>query len=711
MKTLSLFYRFLLCSSVVCASLLGDNLHAQDTTKTSSALRFGIIGGMGLTQHAINFAEFPEFPLFTPRTPANLGPGNFSDASLFSPTFGGLVEMPLSPSIVLGVRGLIGTHGVNLTTSEPTFIGTATGQFTDALITYSLRTKQTSLTIEPTIGYRITNALTVHGGLRGMMMLSSSFEQDETITPNDPSFSGGFNLPNLSRVRNPQSGSIPNASALLFGAVGGVSYEIPLTPSLALAPEVMYAVHFNPVVSGLSWNMNVLRAGVALKFGSTPVVPPPPAPVIIQPRDTTPVVIAQDIKKEEPKKEEPIVPPPPPAKPKLTASLDITDANNNRNYTIKLEEFRRFKLEPLLNYVFFDEGSADLPARYQRVTTQGNSAPTFREEDVFALNTLPIYYHVLNIIGYRMTKNPKEVIRIIGCNDGVSAGEKDNQTLSRQRAEAVRNYLRNVWQISDNRLRLEVRNLPEKPSGPVTEQDAKEENRRVEIVSTSNAWEIMRPVLINDTLRTMTPDILNVIPKVEAERGLQSWQMTMKWGTEVLKTMRGTGTMMQTQQVQLAEDIARVMVQKGGSQAITFELAVVDNTNQQAVASSDIPVAIFRLQTSVSSTVYDRYRLILFDFNTSTLSWLNQRISQILRNRITATSRIRIAGYTDRSGSDEANKKLSKERAEQSGKSLPQKNIVEIKGVGEESLLYDNTIPEGRFYCRTVEIDMTTEQK
>jgi hypothetical protein len=51
--------------------------------------------------------------------------------------------------------------------------------------------------------------------------------------------------------------------------------------------------------------------------------------------------------------------------------------------------------------------------------------------------------------------------------------------------------------------------------------------------------------------------------------------------------------------------------------------------------------------------------------------------------------------------------KLSGKRAEETGQALAIKN-VEIKAMGNTKLLYDNILPEGRFYCRTVEIVIET---
>ena len=58
-------------------------------------------------------------------------------------------------------------------------------------------------------------------------------------------------------------------------------------------------------------------------------------------------------------------------------------------------------------------------------------------------------------------------------------------------------------------------------------------------------------------------------------------------------------------------------------------------------------------------------------------------------------------------GDELYNEKLSQGRANTLAKSL---NIPfdYVKGLGESILLYNNDLPEGRFYCRTVEVIVET---
>jgi outer membrane protein OmpA-like peptidoglycan-associated protein len=58
-------------------------------------------------------------------------------------------------------------------------------------------------------------------------------------------------------------------------------------------------------------------------------------------------------------------------------------------------------------------------------------------------------------------------------------------------------------------------------------------------------------------------------------------------------------------------------------------------------------------------------------------------------------------------GNEKLNKRIATQRAMAVAKHLdiPDTQII---GIGQENLLYDNTLPEGRFYCRTVRITIET---
>jgi hypothetical protein len=146
---------------------------------------------------------------------------------------------------------------------------------------------------------------------------------------------------------------------------------------------------------------------------------------------------------------------------------------------------------PFLRVVFFDHNSSEIPERYVRYANYGETL-TFEESQ--SPNPLIHHRNILNVIGQRMQMHPWAALTITGCNSNY-AEEEGNLDLSKARAEAVKDYLVNVWRIAPTRLTVESRNLPERASTSSVEL-GRAENRRVELQSSDAG--ILKPVLTNN---------------------------------------------------------------------------------------------------------------------------------------------------------------------------------------------------------------------
>jgi OOP family OmpA-OmpF porin len=102
--------------------------------------------------------------------------------------------------------------------------------------------------------------------------------------------------------------------------------------------------------------------------------------------------------------------------------------------------------------------------------------------------------------------------------------------------------------------------------------------------------------------------------------------------------------------------------------------------------------------------------MILFGFDRADLSPANQELVKTIKDRITSSSTARVIGYTDRSGAEEYNQRLSERRSQavSTALGLPASSA---SGQGEQLPLYDNATPEGRFYSRTVEVIVETPRR
>ena len=116
----------------------------------------------------------------------------------------------------------------------------------------------------------------------------------------------------------------------------------------------------------------------------------------------------------------------------------------------------------------------------------------------------------------------------------------------------------------------------------------------------------------------------------------------------------------------------------------------------------------------IADKTLERYNLIMFPFDKSDVGPMNGRIlKEYVLPRLFATSDAMVIGHTDVIGSDEYNLKLSGARgakAKEELASLAQTKYksLDSKGVGETEPLFDNSLPEGRFYNRTVQVIIET---
>src|SRR5262245_56943406 len=101
---------------------------------------------------------------------------------------------------------------------------------------------------------------------------------------------------------------------------------------------------------------------------------------------------------------------------------------------------------------------------------------------------------------------------------------------------------------------------------------------------------------------------------------------------------------------------------------------------------------------------------MFFDFDTPNVSDFNAQVVKLIQDRMRTSSAVRITGVTDRTGEASYNQTLSTKRAEATAKRIQSRIVPEqLRAIGTgETLIYNNDLPEGRFYNRTVVIEIAT---
>jgi outer membrane protein OmpA-like peptidoglycan-associated protein len=109
-------------------------------------------------------------------------------------------------------------------------------------------------------------------------------------------------------------------------------------------------------------------------------------------------------------------------------------------------------------------------------------------------------------------------------------------------------------------------------------------------------------------------------------------------------------------------------------------------------------------------TIFEKFSLVLFDYNSSQLSESNMYLMQKVLARYFEhpDATMNVYGYSDTIGDENYNQKLSMQRAKTAYDILVRMKIPKEKlsyvGYGEINPIFSNASPEGRFLNRTVQI-------
>ncbi|MCS7176253.1 MAG: OmpA family protein [Candidatus Kapabacteria bacterium] len=520
-----------------------------------------------------------------------------------------------------------------------------------------------------------------------------------------------------SRRRNEFEGQIPEAPWALLGGSFAVGYWLPLGHGVEFAPTLSYTF-FLTNLSSVSWKPSAFRLGISAAYSLYP--PPEPLRDTIYHRDTSVVRVVGLAREEVVLRDrqsrtdtlsagdrplyrttvaelwERRVPRHPMLTPTVQLALPDTATQ------LVVEELEQEEAFPLLPYIFFPEGSAELSQTRMQLLTPPE-AQHFNERSL-PMKTLQVYYHLLNIVGKRLQQFPQARLTITGCVSNVGV-EENNRQLARKRAEAVRSYLTSVWGIAPERLQVQSRLLPAIPANPAT-PDGQEENRRVELSAT--VPEILAPVFLSEIGYVVNPSTILARMSVQAETTVARWQLRLLRAGTVLQSQEGKGM----PPAELALSLVPEQLATGDT-VISAELSVRDTLGTERVAR--ITTSFRRLSLRhkraerMGNERLERFAFMLFEYDKATLTKDHRRLLPVIRQRIMSGTRVVISGYADRTGDPAYNRRLADQRCRAVWQALGVRDVTpEIRAIGSDVLLYPNELPEGRAYSRTVLVELLT---
>lgn len=473
--------------------------------------------------------------------------------------------------------------------------------------------------------------------------------------------------------------------SVLFAGQIGMGWDIPLVSSNAatqinLAPFVSVLPDVQGPRTVESWDIFTLRVGAAIKFGRGDAI----ARGAIQ----RPEVVQRDVQFS------------------IRAPIAVPVQRRVR------ETF------PLRNYVFFDEGSTEVPNRYVALTK--DQAAQFKEEQLQVIEPknmtgrsqrqLALYHNILNILGDRLRSNPGASVTLTGASE-------NGQTESLAFAESIKRYLVEVFGVDGSRIATEGRDKPRVPSeqpGGIRELTLlREEDRRVDIESKSpellmqvgGPYDALKPAQI--VVQQEDPLDSHVLFHVAGAReSLASWSLEV---TSERGTVQRFGPFTRDLQSIPGRSIL------GDRAQGDYNVVMVGQSKSGRPVRKEGTVRLIRREEPKTEEAL-RFS-ILFEFNTAkTVATYSTFLTEVVVPLIPDGGKVIIHGHTDIIGDDEYNQTLSNERAAEARDILEQaiskagKSGVTIEsfGFGEDFRFapFDNNLPGERCYNRTVIIDI-----
>ncbi len=656
--------------------------------------RFGLSSEFLLNFHSADFKQLPNVDNCCPRFESGSGSGI---------GIGLLYDMPISRRWSLSLRADLQQQDATLLAIESADVYDPTLQsLTTADIEHRIASHFTSTGLSALLQLNAVAALRFHSGFRVAHVASVHFDQAEELV------SGGFVFKeNMLRTRNQHSGDLEGLQEWQTSLVLGASYELALnsTRTWLLAPQLSVQLGLNQVLQSADWKANAFRLGLALKFATPPMIPLDTVqrkPTLkVQPEADLALQTKQREQRSSVETEKGLQNPAATlSQYKLSTKQSGVKEARQALDSIVLTEYRSQHLMPLLNYIFFDEGSSVVPQRYTQLSNV--DAERFHPSRISLQEGLGAYHELLNVIAWRMRQYPEAQLKLVGCTADVGV-EKGRSDLAKSRAVSIKTYLVDQWSIASSRIRIESRTLPLKPSKTLDSIAAGDaENRRVEMSSSDSR--ILEPMQQHDTTLACSPDSLFV--DIQHQRGPALDSLFVVIEPEEGRKQQWSVPKTSSNEYRLALEPRRI------SHSDWLQCALVRGQESRTVDSCVriLPIIHHSLEHKKRSgerdSTIDKIRLILFDYDEAGLSAQNKRVLSLVQSFIKSGSRVLVEGWTDELGDERYNLLLSEQRAKQSAVLL-KTTTANVVGRGE-SREFPNNLPEGRFYNRTVSVTIYT---
>lgn len=541
-----------------------------------------------------------------------------------------------------------------------------------------LSTGLSYITVEPSIRFApFKSNFYLYGGPRLAFNIDKSFKYTLGTNPAIP------NQEPSPAVR----GDFDDVSKTLISMQIGAGYDIPLSSQnhktqFVLSPFINFQPYFgqHPRTTE-TWNITALRVGMALKFGQGSEMETPKAP-------------------------------------ESQVQFSVNAPKNIAGERSVREVF------PLRNYIFYDLGSNQIPNRY--IQLKKEEAKNFNEDQTGvtasvnpsgrSARQMTVYYNIINILGSRMVKNPSANITLVGSSE---KGSDDGVEM----AAAIKTYLVNIFEINPARITTKGQlkpNIPSEQPGATKELVLlREGDRRVSIESNSPELLMEFQVGPDAPLRPLEFVTVQEAPidsyvTIDAAGAAQSYS---SWSLETTDPDGKVKVFGPYTQEKVSIPGKNIM---GTRSEGDYKVKMIGKTKNGGIVEKATTTHMV-LWTPAKTEEGLRYSII-FEINKSkAIAMYEKYLKEVVTPKIPKGGTVIIHGHTDIIGEESHNLSLSLDRANEV-KSIIEKALAdsnrkdvkfEVKGFGEDEnvSVFENKLPEERFYNRTVIIDIIPAAK
>ncbi|MPN12871.1 hypothetical protein SDC9_160191 [bioreactor metagenome] len=243
--------------------------------------------------------------------------------------------------------------------------------------------------------------------------------------------------------------------------------------------------------------------------------------------------------------------------------------------------------------------------------------------------------------------------------------------------------------------------------------DINEENQKVEIFTKD--LDLFTPIALSEIEKTANPPQVFIEVKASSDVNLDNYSLNLEQsGTTIRKYQDNLNSnqLNDKKTWNILEEPVPIL-----DKPVTVTLNAKDKQNNTKTVTNNVEIIQKTIKSKRALIVNDmkieRYSLVLFDLDKYDATQQHKKVLNEIKKSVQPNSTLYILGYADRTGEEQYNINLAKNRCSAINDYINPGNKVSANqdAIGSTKLIYDNNTPEGRAFSRTVRIEIRTPVK